>query len=186
MATTQFKKQSLPKIINADVPLWFAVVTKFKCEKSVNKSLTQKRITCYTPIQKVTRISKTNGRTRKLELPLITCYVFVKITSLEHVKVLETENVIRFVQFGKQLSSIPEEEINILRQVTGEGVTGLEVSTTIFTKGDQVEVVSGELTGLKGRLVEIAGKRNFIIELNSLGLTLHPLHINPKHLRKVP
>lgn len=161
---------------------WFAVVTKYKCEKSVMKSLSLKGVEAYVPIQEVVRIHGT--RKRKLSLPVISCYAFVKITSKEYVKVLETENVIRFVSFKKDIVAIPENEIDTLRRITGELKTPIVAEPITYKRGDAVEIVSGELTGLKGHLVSIDGKRAFTIELKNMGFSLH-LQVEPKFLRRV-
>ncbi len=167
--------------LSSEIPRWFAVVTKYKCEKSVLRALDQKGIKVCVPQQEVIRQHGT--RKRKLTLPLISCYAFVKITSREYVKVLETENVAKFVSFNKNLISIPEEEIELLKKIAG-GYTQPITSTPLnYQKGDEVEIVSGRLTGLKGLLISIQGKRKFVVELKNMGFSLH-LQVEPKNLRK--
>ncbi len=149
---------------------WFAVYTQYKREKLVYSALMQKGICTYLPLRKLTR--HYTRKTRVVELPLISCYVFVKITKAEYIKVLQNEYVLGFVKFSKNLISIPEVEIDIMRRVIGEASL-LEVEQQTYSIGDEVEVIGGELTGLKGKLIELEGQKRMIIALESLGYTLH-------------
>ena len=158
---------------------WFAIYTRYKCEKMVAKQLSQIGIEYYLPIQK--KIRKYTRKVKEVELPLIPCYLFVKITKNQYIKVLENQYVIKFIRFANNLISIPEQEINILRLVVGEGIIE-SVENKVFKQGDAVEIVGGELTGLKGRLIEKAGKRAFLIDLNTIGVALR-ISIDIKYLR---
>lgn len=159
---------------------WFAVYTQYKREKIVYKTLTEQGIQAYLPLRKFTR--HYTRKTRIVELPLINCYIFVKITKAEYIKVLQTEYVFGFVKFSKNLISIPEIEMDIMRRVIGEGSL-LDAQKDVYTIGDKVEVIGGELTGLKGVLVEVDGQKRMIIELESLGYYLH-LQVAPELLQR--
>lgn len=160
---------------------WFAIYTKYKREKMVAKELAYKNIQAYLPLQKVLRQWERKKRT--VELPLISCYLFVKITKPEYIQVLETEHVVRFVQFSRNLISIPEEEIEIVKRIVGEEIQ-IEPQEITYLEGDEVEIVTGNLTGLRGKLVEKQGNHNFVIELNHIGYALR-MGIDPNLLRKV-
>lgn len=161
---------------------WFAVFTKYKCEKSVERNLLRKGIQVYLPIQTVIR--RYGDRKKRVDLPLISCYVFVRITTAEYVKVLETENVSRFVQFGDELVAIPEREIEILKQVAGDGAREVIAEPRLYKAGDEVEVCTGPLLGLRGKLISVAGKRTFIVELKNVGYSLR-IQVLPQYLRKI-
>jgi len=170
--------------LDSTEPRWFAIYTRFKCEKCVAEHLKEKGIQVYLPLQTVKR-----QYTRKVKthhLPLISCYVFVKITRKEYVSVLETDNVVSFVQFRNRLVAIPEAEITILRRVAMESEALMDIQQGVedFAIGDQVEIIAGSLTGLKGRLVSHAGNKCVIIELEQLGYTLR-LKIGPEMLHKL-
>ncbi len=156
--------------LHATQPRWFAVHTRSKSEKFVQRMLEKKGIHAYLPLQKFMR--KYVRTKRLVEKPLITCYVFVQIIKGQYLPVLETENVSGFVKFSKNLISIPEAEIDIIRRVTMED--GLDVAAVAgdFEAGDLVEIAGGTLIGLKGRVIKKEGRRQFQIELASLGLNL--------------
>ncbi|RMG76207.1 MAG: UpxY family transcription antiterminator [Bacteroidetes bacterium] len=156
--------------LDVEEPRWFAVYTNYKREKLVHKLLDQKGIQNYLPLQKVTR--RYARKIKTLELPLISCYIFVKIRKEEYVPVLETEHVLKFIRFSKNLIAIPESEIDIIRKVVGEGIEVEVEQTNRFEKGDEVEVVGGSLTGLRGKLIAAHGRKQFLVELDSMGYTL--------------
>ncbi|MBK9564384.1 MAG: UpxY family transcription antiterminator [Saprospiraceae bacterium] len=71
----------------SDIELrWFAVYTKYKCEKYVQDHLNKKNVQTYLPL-----IQKTRRYTRKvkhLEVPMINCYVFVHIIKNQYIPTL--------------------------------------------------------------------------------------------------
>ena len=161
-------------------PKWFAVYTKFKSEKEVAKRLTRKGIECYVPVNQVVR--QYTRKRKVIDLPLINCYAFVKITRDQYVQVLETEYVIKFIHFAKNLISIPESEISLLRRICQQ-VTDIETEAIPFYQGKPVEIVSGNLTGIKGKLISDLGK-NFLIELQYVGIGLR-IEVDPKLLKPI-
>jgi len=151
-------------------PRWFAVRTRSKSEKFVQRMLTKKEVHAYLPLQKLMR--RYTRSTRMVEKPLINCYVFVYITKEHYLRVLETENVAGFVKSSKDLRSIPEAEIEILRRITMESDLDLELIPGGFSEGEPVEITAGNLIGMKGRIVKTEGTRKFQIELLTLGYSL--------------
>ena len=181
MSGLQKTTQEYESHLHGTEPRWFAVYTRYKSEKVVKRLLDMKNVENYLPLQTVTR-----RYTRKIkthEIPLISCYIFVKITKQEYVPVLETENVVKFLRFARNLLSIPEDEINILRRVVGEGIE-VEAEPGRFKEGDAVEVIGGKLTGLRGRLVEKHGKKHMLVELETVGYTLK-MNIDVALLKRV-
>ena len=160
---------------------WFAVYTRPKGEKMAFRYLTQKNITAYLPLQKLIRHYP--SKKKIVELPLITCYIFVKIMKRDYVRVLETENVLNFVKFNRNLIAIPEEEIDIMKRVLGEGWE-VEANPMDFTEGDEVEIITGRLLGLRGKLIEAANKTQFVVELENLGYSLR-MNVDKSLLQKV-
>jgi len=160
---------------------WFALYTKYRGEKHVIKSLLKKGIEAYTPLLRTTK--KYTRKVKTYNVPLLNCYVFVRITNKEYVKVLETQHVINYVKIKKDLVAIPPQEIDLMKRVVGE-LEDIKVVQGSFEVGDHVEVISGKLTGLKGRLVNINGKKDFLIDLEKSGFQLL-INIDPKLIRPV-
>lgn len=151
-------------------PRWFAVRTRSKSEKFVQRLLAKKGIQAWVPLQKLMR--RYARSTRTVEKPLINAYVFVKITKEHYLPVLETQHTAGFVRFDKHLYAIPEREIDILKRVTLEDGLEVEAIPGAFAAGDAVEIAAGNLMGLRGQVVKVEGKRKFQIALEQLGYSL--------------
>jgi transcription antitermination factor NusG len=162
-------------------PRWFAVYTKYKREKSVQKRLHEQGIQTYLPLQRLTR--RYERKIRTVELPLISCYVFARITKKSYTRVLGTADVLHFVKFSQNLIAIPEREIQLLQRVAKEGIE-LDIEPKGYQLGDEVEITSGNLMGVRGILVGKEKKKNFLLELNHIGYALR-MEVDPTLLRKV-
>ncbi|MBC7886177.1 MAG: UpxY family transcription antiterminator [Saprospiraceae bacterium] len=156
--------------LSEDKKRWFAVYTKYKCEKYIAEALSKKQIEVYLPIvEKTKRYSK---KIKHFAVPLINCYVFVHIQKDEYIRTLETEYVLKFLKNGNDLIAIPESEINILKCVAGETVAIAPIGWNEYHAGEDVEVISGQLSGMTGKIVSKSGKRSFVIDLETIGYQL--------------
>ncbi len=151
-------------------PRWFAVRTRSKCEKHVQRALEKKGVHAWVPLQEFLR--RYERKVRRVEKPLITCYVFVSIAKPHYLPVLETENVAGFVRMGKDLRAIPEAEIDLLRRIVFEKDLDVEAIPGGLLGGEAVEIAQGTLAGQRGRVVQREGKRRVQIELENLGYSL--------------
>jgi transcription antitermination factor NusG len=170
--------------LDATEPRWFAIYTGFRKEKAVKELLDRKKIHSYLPLQGFRR--EYGRKVTHVELPLINCYLFVKITTHQYVPVLETEYVHTFVKFSRDLISIPEQEITWLKRILEDEtiVSELIEDPSSFEEGDKVEVLSGRLAGLQGRLLHKHGKQSFMVEFKAVGQSLN-LTIDSDLLRKI-
>ncbi|MCB0600696.1 MAG: UpxY family transcription antiterminator [Saprospiraceae bacterium] len=160
-------------------PRWFAVYTRYKQEKVVLKRLKDKGIDSYVPLTR--RFRKYDKRLRHFDIPLISCYVFTKITRKEYVSVLETEGVVKFIKFSDNLISIPEEEIQWLQKILLEDLS-IELDQEGMIAGQRVEVVRGNLIGLKGTLMNTSNKKNFLVEFSGIGQSFR-MYVDPACLK---
>lgn len=149
---------------------WFAVKTRSKSEKYVQRLLEKKGIVAWVPLQRLMR--RYARSTRMVEKPLLNCYVFVHITKAAYVPILETEHVVGFVRFAKNIISIPQAEIDLVKRITLEDGIEVEAVETQYAEGDPVEISAGNLMGLRGRIVDAQGKRKFQVELEYIGHNL--------------
>jgi transcription antitermination factor NusG len=161
---------------------WFAVYTNYKREKLVKKMLDQKGIESYLPIKKV--VKQWSKKRRTMELPLMSCYIFVKIIEREYVPVLETEHILKFIKIGKDLIAIPENEIQTIKNILQDEIEFEIESSRHLQKGDTVEIIAGSLTGTRGELVEIEGKNRVLITLEHIQHTFR-LSVEKHLIRKV-
>jgi len=145
---------------------WFAVYTKYRAEKYIVDQLKDVGIEAYIPLLK--KMKRYASKIKISHIPLISSYVFVRIKRSDYLDVLNVNHVFEFVKQRNNLISIPGEEIEILKKIVGEECQ-LSLAEEAYSPGDKVEVISGNLTGLKGRSVANKGKQNVLIELENIG-----------------
>ena len=160
--------RSIKDQVPVDEKRWYAVKCKFRCERTLSQDLIRQDIETYVPIRK--RIKQYASRKKKLTSALIPSYVFVKISRLDYLLILRHPHVYQFLNFSGQLSCIREEEMDIMKRVVGE-VDDIKVENSVLHRGDVVQIIGGELTGLVGTIIE-SQHHNFKIELSSLGMGL--------------
>lgn len=148
---------------------WYAIYTRYKCEKLVMEKLNAKGITAFTPLTK-----KTKRYQRKIKhyyYPLIYNYSFVQIDLNDRLEVLAVDQVIDFIKIEGKPIPIPDEEIEILRKIVGEE-NPVMVQEKRLNVGEQVEIIHGNLTGLRGCLISCKNKHEIVVQLDAIGFDL--------------
>ena len=150
--------------------IWYAIYTKSRNEKCVAVFLAEHGIEHYLPLVKKYR--QWSDRRKTIEQPLFSSYVFVHIAEKEHLQVLKTQGVVRFITFEGRKTPIRDIEIEAIRRYveTGEEVINNEED---FIPGKFVKVIRGQFKGLEGRLVQILGKQRVKIEIEAVGKSVY-------------
>jgi transcription antitermination factor NusG len=161
ITTTHIKKQVDPK--------WYAIYTNPRAEKQVRDRLMEAGVEVFLPLQKTYRIW--SDRKKLVEVPLLSSYVFVKVTPLEFPKVYQSSGVVRFITFEGQPASIPQNQIDNLRLLINSD-TEIEVTSEKFAQGDFVEVIRGSLIGLTGELVKTGSHSRVVVRIDRLDQNL--------------
>ena len=141
---------------------WYALYTRPRFEKKVDFILKQKGLHSFLPVRNVIRYWS-NGKKRIVE-PLFPSYVFVHANLKERYFALQSYGVARFVSFNGQPARIPEEQIQDISRILQCGYDPEPFSDLI--SGDEVEIVSGSLRGLRGVYVEDRGKRRLVLSVD--------------------
>jgi len=162
-------------------PKWFAVYTNPRAEKQVRDRLEEVGVEVFLPLQKTYRIW--SDRKKLIEKPLLSSYVFVRVSPVEFPKVFQSHGVVRFISFEGQPASIPQKQIDNLRLLINSDAE-IEISSEKFEKGDNVEVMNGALAGLTGELVRIGSHKRVIVRIDRLDQNLI-LKIPLTFLRKI-
>jgi transcriptional antiterminator RfaH len=160
---------------------WYAIYTRPRAEKLVYQRLVEDGIETFLPLQKTFRVW--SDRKKLVEKPLLPSYIFVKTTKHNFPVVYKTNGVVKFVSFEGQPVSIPQNQIDNLRLLINYDAE-IEVSSEIFTRGDNVEVVTGPLIGLTGELIKVGGRRRVVVRIDRLDQNLI-LTIPVSFLRKI-
>lgn len=150
---------------------WYAVYTKSRAEKKAADELDQKGIECYLPVKTVKR---TWGRiSRTVEIPLISCYLFVRVSHKEYYDVLVTGGVLRYVCFDGKPAVIPDAQIDHLKIFMKKENEKVEVTSEHIGKGDLIRVVEGPLRDVEAEVAEVRGKRKLVLRFRTLGCNVH-------------
>lgn len=147
---------------------WFAIYTKPRWEKKVDKLLGEKGMESYCPVQKMQR--QWSDRKKIVEEPLFKSYVFVRIADDEQTAVRMVNGVVNFVYWTGKPAIIKDEEIKIIRQFMND-YENVEVTQTPIEAGNKVMVQSGVLMGKSGTVKQVLRKK-VEVYIESIGFTL--------------
>ena len=167
--------------ISAAEDKWYAVYTNPRAEKQVYERLVENKIEAYLPLKKTIR--QWSDRKKIVEMPLLPSYIFVKTSLKSFPLVYKTYGVVKFISFEGKPVAIPQKQIDILRLLI-DSDTEIEVTSENFAKGDNVEVISGALTGLTGELIQTGSNSRFIVRIDKLDQNLI-LNIPKTFLKKI-
>lgn len=143
---------------------WYAAHTRHQHEKLVAQTLVNKGFEVFLPLY--TEVRQWRDRTKRLELPLFSCYVFLRGDLDRRLAIVTTPGVHGMVATGGRLAAIPEEEIQAVRSVVENRVN---VEPHPFLNcGDLVRVKSGALKGLEGFLVRKKGQTRLVVSVSLL------------------
>lgn len=145
---------------------WYAIYTKSRNEKKISEFFLRDGIEHYLPLVK--RIKIWSDRKKQVEEPMFPSYIFVYISEQEHLSVLRTIGVVRFITFEGKKVSIRPVQIEAIRKYaeTGEEFIANEAD---YKVGKKVKVVIGGMKGLEGKLVEVLGKQRVKVEIEAIG-----------------
>jgi transcription antitermination factor NusG len=145
-------------------PGWYAIYTRHQHEKNVARLLSDKGFETFLPIQTVARRWK--DRTKELSLPLFPCYVFLWGTLKRRLEIVTTPGFHSFVGFGDQPVTIPQVEIEAVRQAL---TSGSSVEPCFFLRyGDKVRISSGPLEGIEGILIRKKNSYRLVLSVELL------------------
>jgi transcriptional antiterminator NusG len=146
---------------------WYVLHTKSRFESVVNEGLIKKSMEVFLP--KVQVRSRRRDRKVMIRVPLFPGYLFVKtnLEPVEHLEIVKTAGVVRFVGNKEGPISVPSDTIDSLKiMVKGDNTI---TTGTRFRKGDRVIVVYGPFTGVIGTFARYGGKGRVIVNIEALG-----------------
>lgn len=147
---------------------WYVIYSKPRWEKKVAQLLTEQEIENYCPLNIVRK--KWSDRIKKVEVPLFTSYVFVRISEGEKTAVRETLGVINFVYSENKPAVVKDKEIERIQRFLSE-FENVEVVAGLLQKDQRIVVNSGLFIEKEGRVVDVQNNK-VIVEIDSLGYSL--------------
>lgn len=148
---------------------WLAAHVRLFHEKKTRERLTTLGIENFLPIQ--TEVHQWSDRRKKVERVVIPMMIFVRVTPAERSQVLTLSAISRYMVLRGESSPavIPDEQMERFRFMLDYSEEAITLSSVPLTLGEQVKVIKGPLTGLKGELLMIDGKNKVFVRLNMLG-----------------
>ncbi len=148
---------------------WYALYTKPRWEKKIHKSLQQKDIESYCPLNKVRR--KWSDRIKVVEEPLFKSYIFVHIDETMKSEVRFVDGVLNYVYWNGKPAIVKDEEIIEIKKFMSE-YEDVEVRQLDVKPADEVLVNQGVMMGASGRVLRVLGNNIVEVRIDSLGLVL--------------
>jgi transcription termination/antitermination protein NusG len=144
---------------------WYAVWTRSRHEQVVREQLDKKGFEAFLPT--IARWSRWKDRKKKIDWPLFPGYCFARFDPAQRLSVLTATGVVNIVSFNNEIAAIPEQEIDGIRRLVA---TDLQYDPCpLIREGMTVEVVSGPLKGVIGRLVRKGAHARLILAVDLIG-----------------
>lgn len=174
MSSTQLIIESITEIPPSDVApehsRWYAIHTVARHEKRVSAQLQEEGIFTYLPL--LNEVHRWSDRQKKVEVPLFTCYAFVRIVARveARLQVMQTPGVLGFVGTHGQGTPIPDREIEDIRTLLAHDAT---CTPYPFLKvGKRVRIRGGCFDGVEGILVGKNKDRSLVVSMELIQRSL--------------
>src|SRR5437016_1058122 len=143
---------------------WLALQVRGGWEIRSGYALTERGYEQFVPVFQEKR--RWSDRTKIVQVPLFTGYVFLQFNARNPQPILSVPGVIRFVGMGNSPLAINDDEIEALQIVSKAAVTC--GPTALMQAGQEIEVRSGPLAGLRGTVVRVKNRQRLVITVSLL------------------
>src|SRR5687767_4887805 len=148
---------------------WHVIRTKTKCEKFVRDRLRTMGLEAFVPLRK--RTARYNRKVKVYELPLITCYTFVRLDKSRRNDVLALPYVQGMLRTAGEDCLVSDREIQWLQKISGTDLD-VRVETLSLHVGDRVVLAYGHLAGMEGMIMSQRSKHEVVVALESIGMQM--------------
>ncbi len=145
---------------------WYALHTRARHERVVENRLHEHGLETFLPV--VQEVHRWSDRKKKVEVPLFSCYVFVRcaLRPEERAVVHRIDSVLGFVGVRGSGIPIPDEQIESVRTVLAQ--TAPWRSHPFLKVGQRVRVRGGALDGIEGEFLSENGDHSLIISIDAI------------------
>jgi transcription antitermination factor NusG len=143
---------------------WYVLYTKPRTEKKAAETLQSLGVECYCPT--TIQVRQWSDRKKKVEMPLFTSHVFVRLEEKDRNKVFFVNHVVRYLFWLGKPAVVRDCEIESIRDWLNDENATVEVIP--FKPGDKLTVLEGPFKNQTG-LVHDANKKEVTVILESLG-----------------
>ena len=147
---------------------WYVLYCRSRNEKKIAITLEKMGIEVYCPM--VSEVRQWSDRKKKVNTPLFTCYVFVKLKEKEREQVFQVTGVVRYLFWLGKPAVVKEDEVQTIRNwVQDDNV--LEMVVADFLPGDRMTIPKGVLKDQEA-LIKDVSKNKMRLVLLGLGCTV--------------
>lgn len=143
---------------------WYALQTKPRAEKQVERLLYNKGYDCLLPTYRQKR--QWSDRIVESETPLFPAYIFCRFSPQALGKAISTPGVVRIVGFGGKPMQVEIEEIEALQLLARSRL--LREPWTYIPDGTLVQVETGPMSGAQGVIMADSDKGRLAISVTLL------------------
>lgn len=143
-------------------PAWYAVQTRPRHEKRIAEELRLRAVEGFLPLHRCRNRWK-NGVVADVELPLFPCYLFVRVSQCDRLRLLQVPGVVGFAVNSAHPTALADKDIEALRTLE---VIGRAEPHPFLKIGDRVRIVAGPLTGMEGILVRRKQELRVVLSLD--------------------
>jgi transcription antitermination factor NusG len=143
---------------------WFALQVRTKHEMGVADFLRGRGYMPFLPVRRTRKVW--SDRTKVVDTALFPGYLFCRVNIQDRLPVLTAPGVIRIVGYDRVPVPVDEAEIKALQTLVTSEVASQP--WPFLRIGEQVQIESGPLQGLKGILLEVRGTRRLVLSVSLL------------------
>lgn len=147
---------------------WYVLYTKPRHEVKALKRLAQNGFEVYCPMK--TTLKQWSDRKKKVSVPLLPSYVFIRITEKKRSTPLTDPSVLNYIFWLGKPAIIRESEINTLKGIISKDKIQ-EFEVRKFKIGDKIDINKGHIKG-KGATIKDISKNYIKAELKELGMKI--------------
>lgn len=151
-------------------PQWIAVYTNPRAEKKVEQYLHKQAIESYLPLRR--ELHAWSDRKKWVEIPLLTSYVFARITKKQVATVQSIPGVAFLVRFDGDVAVIHDDEIAMLREVVDSARQLYVYNLSQLHCGQRVRITKGPMAGWSGVLLSDCENGNFAVEIKGISMAV--------------
>ncbi len=149
---------------------WKVLYVASRSEKKVNERLTELGLECYVPLKKEKK--QWSDRKKIVITPLISGYVFVKVTDQNRDTVFRAAGVLQYVRYNGGDALVKNKEIEALRSIEEKGYYVEGSFAKNVEEGDKVLIKHGPFKGFHGVVKNISNEQVYRIMIESIGFSL--------------
>lgn len=156
--------------VETEPPKWYAILTRARHERVVANRLAESGAEAFLPV--ITEVHRWSDRKKRVEVPLFSCYVFLKLhlSNEARYRVCNIDGVFSFVGTRGEGIAIPEEQIEAVRTLVTQRIP---YSSYPFLKiGQRVRIRSGALDGVEGILAGRNGDSKLVVSIDAIQRSL--------------